>query len=374
MQKVELNATGAAWAQGSAAQAVTGGLPLADGIVLGLGYLDQHVADYSLADPQGGWVGGLGGEMAQFSLGLALGLGRFSYGACLQGEQAMVSSHPPMRLGWLASLGWQPAPGLVAGLSAGVQGRDGQAQARAATAYGMDEGSWGHLTLGLAGQLWQSDGGSWGLGLEQGLWSTAFVRAGLEHQSGQPFGAGQLATCGLGFKAWDASADYALVMLGSAGMGHCISLGYQFLPEPQATPSPLLALPPPPELAWPTPTPMPSATAMQALPLPLPAPSPVATPEPLALPGAQTQMDLASDPLGQGNALAAQGRDKEAVEAYLAALKLEPQDLLAWKALARAYGRLQKPDWAERCWQQALQLAPSDAEAQAALSKAGPRP
>jgi hypothetical protein len=194
------------------------------------------------------------------------------------------------------------------------------------------------------------------------------VRAGFEHQAGQPLGAGQLGTCGLGLKAWDASLDYALVMLGSAGLGHCFSLGYQFAPEPQATPTAQPALPPPPDLPSPTSTPSPAA------PPATPQPTPSPTPAMLALPGAQTQMDLASDPLGQGDALAAQGRDKEAVDAYLAALRQEPQDLLAWKALARAYGRLQKPDWAQRCWQRALLLAPKDAEAQAALGDPGPKP
>jgi hypothetical protein len=370
MDKAELNAAGAAWPQGSAAQSVTGGLPLAAGLVLGLAYQDEHVADFSLADPQGGWVGGLGGELDQFSLGLGKGLGSFSLGASLQGEQAMVSTHPPMRLGALASLGWQPSQSLCAGLSAGIQGKDGQALARAATAYGLDEGSWGRLTLGLVGQLWQMDSGSWGLGLEQGLWRCAFVRAGFEHQSGQPVSQGQLGTCGLGLKVWDARMDYALVMLGSAGLGQVFSLGYQFAPEPQGTPTPLPALPPPPELPSPTSSATPAPKALSEQPMPSPTP----TPGMLALPGAQTQMDLGSDPLGQGDALAAQGRDKEAVDAYLEALRLESGDLLAWKALARAYGRLQRADWAQRCWQKALQLAPNDAEAQAALAQAGPKP
>jgi tetratricopeptide (TPR) repeat protein len=50
-------------------------------------------------------------------------------------------------------------------------------------------------------------------------------------------------------------------------------------------------------------------------------------------------MDLGADPLGQGKALEAQGRIPEAVDAYLEALRQEPGDLLAWKALAAAYGR-----------------------------------
>lgn len=369
LDQAQLAGFGASWPQGSALQGAVGALPLTQGWVLGLGYQDEHVSDFSLADPQGGWVGGLSGDLDQVSLGLAKGLDRFSLGATLLADQAAVASHPPTRLGLLLGLGWQPAAGVNAAVSAGMQGPESQALARLGAAYGFDEGGWGRATIGMAGELWQQDSGGWGLGLQQGFWGHLFLRAGCQHQPGQGMAQAAAATCGVGLAAWGASLDYALVRLAgqSQGPGSCFSLIYSFAPEPQASLTALArpALPKPPGLPALTPTP----TSAPTVPL-APAQSPSSGL--LELPGAQTQMDLAADPLAQGDALAAQGRDKEAVQAYLAALRQEPADLLAWKALARAYARLQRPDWARRCWQKALQVAPKDAEALAALAAAGP--
>jgi hypothetical protein len=366
LDKARLAGDGAQWPSGTSLQAASGALPLPDAWVLGLGYRDEHVSDFSQADPQGGWLGGLGGDLDQFNLGLAKGLGAFSLGALVQGEQAAVSTHPAMRLGGVASLGWHAAPGLDAGLGGGFQARDGQALLHLGLAYGVDEGAWGRLTLGGAGQFWQRDSGAWGLGLEQGLASHLFLRAGVQQQPGQPLGAGQLLTCGLGLAAWDANLDYALILLGKPGLGHCFSLAYAFSTLP-GTPAAQQILPPPPDLPQPTPSPSPRAVQVP--------PAPMATAGPGALPeGAQTQMDLGADPLGQGKALEAQGRIPEAVDAYLEALRQEPGDLLAWKALAAAYGRQGDRERARHCWQRVLRFSPGDADARAALPGLAPRP
>jgi tetratricopeptide (TPR) repeat protein len=76
-----------------------------------------------------------------------------------------------------------------------------------------------------------------------------------------------------------------------------------------------------------------------------------------------------NDPLAKARALEASGQAVPALNAYAAAIAINPSDLPAWKGMAKLYDRLQRPDFALRCWRAVAHLDPADPEAQEALKK-----
>ncbi|HET9869560.1 MAG TPA: tetratricopeptide repeat protein, partial [bacterium] len=141
-------------------------------------------------------------------------------------------------------------------------------------------------------------------------------------------------TAGAGLKFSSFSLDYAYVPFGSLGTSHRVSLAYQFDLPQRTVP----------------------VTVIQTLPAPV-------TEAPV--PGAR-DLDLefkipAQDPaLETGRQLEKEGKDAQAAQAYVEALKTDPQNNRLWGALGRLYYRLGKKDYAVQCFEKELRLEPKN--------------
>ncbi|HXC63995.1 MAG TPA: bacterial transcriptional activator domain-containing protein, partial [bacterium] len=108
-------------------------------------------------------------------------------------------------------------------------------------------------------------------------------------------------------------------------------------------------------------------------PWPFAAAGPSATAQGAAGPAAlsftpQTDLHVLSDLAAQGRVLQEQGRNAEALQAYLAAVRADPADLEGWRGQARIYHALGREADARRCWQRVRSLDAGDPEAAAAMA------
>jgi tetratricopeptide (TPR) repeat protein len=161
---------------------------------------------------------------------------------------------------------------------------------------------------------------------------------------------------GLGFQ--DLVLDYAFLPWGDFGATNRLSLHWlqRWQPGHDAGPAP--------EPSAETRT----ALAVNQLPLPEPLTETAGAPAPsLASPSAQTSLHVLSDLAAQGRSLQEQGRNNEALQAYLTAVHADSGDLEAWRGLARLYHSLGQEAEARRCWQRVRSLDPEDPEAAAVL-------
>jgi hypothetical protein len=149
----------------------------------------------------------------------------------------------------------------------------------------------------------------------------------------------------LGWQSW--AVDYAYVPMGDVDTSHHFGLRYRFnSSSAQAATTPPLA-----------PRPI--------TPLPLPIALPTPWPTPAALPG--TRVLVLSDGVVKGQSLEAQGQARAALEAYAAAAVADPQDLPAWRCMAKLYDRLNRPDLGVRCWREVARIDPADLQAADAI-------
>jgi tetratricopeptide (TPR) repeat protein len=72
----------------------------------------------------------------------------------------------------------------------------------------------------------------------------------------------------------------------------------------------------------------------------------------------EMRFKIAPDPLAEGQALEKEGKFKEAAQAYVTALKDNPQDDQLWSALGRLYYQLHRKTYAIECFEKALKLKP----------------
>lgn len=238
-------------------------------------------------------------------------------------------------------------------------------------------------------------------GAEYSFQGLAFLRVGCQVPlSDQSVGGLADLTAGVGFRLSGFSLDYAFLPYGDLGAAHRVSLGYFFDDgKKQSSAAPRLPASQRNNLAGPvgkssglTGYTIPGATtgnmATNSLPsLPgLPSLPPANnTPAALQAPGAVTvsgpaasqpravspaeakdslvvQFDLpdGSSPTTTGADLEKEGKTKEAMAAYIAALKQNPNDAASWWALGNLYREQHQKTYAVQCFEQVLKLQPQN--------------
>jgi len=75
----------------------------------------------------------------------------------------------------------------------------------------------------------------------------------------------------------------------------------------------------------------------------------------------EVHFKISNDPLAQGQELEKQGKKTDAARVYVDALKADPRNATLWSALGNVYYQLGQKDYAIRCFDQSLKLAPNPA-------------
>jgi tetratricopeptide (TPR) repeat protein len=165
-------------------------------------------------------------------------------------------------------------------------------------------------------------------------------------------------TFGAGFYPGAVRFDYAYLPYGDLGSVQRVSLSYSFLAPTQPTPTPIPvptrtvtatpSLPPPPLPPLQTPSPTPTAT---------PTPKPAARAADL-----EFVIQVSGKKLDQARESVKAGKLVEAVKLYSDAVQSSPEDFVAWREMGDLYRKLDKKDFALRCYEEVLRLRPSDQE------------
>ena len=178
-------------------------------------------------------------------------------------------------------------------------------------------------------------------GVEGTYHSNYFLRAGYQLNL-QETGLNGLQglTAGAGLAVAGFQLDYAFIPFADLGNTHRLSLSYRFGTE---NPN--------------------SSTRAKAVGHPAASATAEIHPQPA---GSQTdpsltlQFELPSPQVTQGAQLEREGKLKEAIEAYLGAVKANSQNIQAWWRLGNLYYRLHYKDYAVQCFEQVLKLKPED--------------
>ncbi len=247
-------------------------------------------------------------------------------------------------------------------------------------------------------------------GLEYSLQGRLFLRVGCDAPlSGNNLGGLTDLTAGVGFVFSDFHLDYAYLPYGDLGAAQHACVGYFFgggppqgspaAKAPQGRTSGFPAKPLPgagtPGGKLPGSSNLPSASTVPPLPPALaagpaglgggpgtsPAASPVPSPAAASTPGANggasasqsqasnpsgakdslvVQFDLEDNPAPSGAELEKEGKYREALDAYLSALRQNPKDAGSWWGLGYCYWQLGQKTYAVQCFQQVLQLQPDN--------------
>jgi len=143
-------------------------------------------------------------------------------------------------------------------------------------------------------------------------------------------------TAGAGLKLSAFSLDYAYLPFGTLGTSHRISLAYEFSLPKEVVKVPVQVQVP--------------VTVIQQ------APQAVSSPQDV-----EVHFKISNDPLAQGQELEKQGKKTDAARVYVDALKADPRNATLWSALGNVYYQLGQKDYAIRCFDQSLKLAPNPA-------------
>lgn len=177
-------------------------------------------------------------------------------------------------------------------------------------------------------------------GMEVSYKSNYFLRVGYQadlQDSGLTGLQGLTAGAGVAFSGFQ--LDYAFIPFADLGSTNRISLGYRFGAEPPAvqTAAKTVGHQSSPGTAQVQPQPASSSQTGQSLTL---------------------QFDMPSPQVAQGKALEQQGQWNQALSAYLAAVKDNPQNAEAWWRMGNIYYRLRYKDYAVQCFEKVIQLKP----------------
>ncbi len=200
--------------------------------------------------------------------------------------------------------------------------------------------------LAAASYDYESQFGSDALvGLEGAYRKNFFVRVGFQgnlQDSGINGFQGLTAGAGLAFA--DFSLDYAFEPFGDVGTTNRVSLAYRFGTEPT---------PAAPVSKIPTTRPVIQTTAPNpGQPQPVQS-NPAGTGQSLTV-----QFDLVSQDMAKAQTLEQEGRSKDAVRAYLAVIKDDPQNAKAWWRLGNLYYHMNYKAYAVQCFETVLKLKP----------------
>ncbi len=216
-------------------------------------------------------------------------------------------------------------------------------------------------------------------GLEYSLQGILFLRAGCQVPLSDEGLSGLTdLTAGVGFALSDFRLDYAYLPYGNLGAAQRASVGYFFGGPPPAGPS--AAKFSQRRMAGSTPvaklldSPASPGASLSGLPpwLPPPPENPVTLPpqapstsQPSTASADATdsfvvQFKTEDNPAPSGAELAKQGKYREALDAYLAALRQDPKDAASWWGLGQCYWQLGQKTYAIQCFQQVLQLQPNN--------------
>ena len=200
-----------------------------------------------------------------------------------------------------------------------------------------------------------------GMELSTGTTLPLAVRAGFSRElpgSGQV--ADQRVSVGFGLGYKDLVLDYAFLPWGDFGASNRLSL--RWLQRWQPGHDAGVAPDPAPDADTPT------ALTVDQLPVPtaLSATASTEAPGPVSS-SARTDLHVLSDLAAKGRALQEKGRNAEALQAYLEAVRADPADLEGWRGQARIYHTLGREADARRCWQRVRSLDAGDPEAAAAM-------
>jgi hypothetical protein len=219
-------------------------------------------------------------------------------------------------------------------------------------------------------------GSEMNFGAEASLKSTYFIRAGYQ-LSLQDTGLNGLqgVSAGAGVAVRGFCLDYAFVPFGDLGSTNRISLTYHFGGATPAAPGAAKASTAhgansPSELPLPSLGPPLGASSQAPM-----GPAPV-IPEPVAGSSAgaggqslTVQFDMPSPQVAKGEKLEQAGQLEEALKAYRAAIKDNPQDAKAWWDMANLYYRFNHKDYAVQCFEQVVKLKPEAQSLAAWLEK-----
>lgn len=307
------------------------------GLGLALNYINWGSLD--LRDINGVSQGGYNdtdiGLMAGWGLELSPG---FSAGGALRALQQKVVNDLYTSLAGDLGLLWTATPSLRFGLSYAnlgtpVAGSSLTGELKGGAALFMDPDPHSRFLLALSGSWFSNNLGAAQAGCEWTLEKRWSLRAGYQ----LPFTSDQIDgfthfTAGAGMRFSSFALDYAFLPFGTLGNSHRLSLSYQFdLPK-------------------------------EVVKVPVQVPVTVVQPV-LAPPKTQdveVHFKIPNDPLAEGLELEKSGKLKEAVKAYVAALREAPQNDQIWSALGNLYYKLGQKAYAIECFDRALQLKPDN--------------
>ena len=258
--------------------------------------------------------------------------------------------------------------------------------------------STGHLLMALGGSIEPSAVNYLQAGAEYSIQDQVFLRAGCQAPlSDQAIGGLTDLTAGVGFHLSDFSLDYSFLPYGDLGAVHRVNVGYFFESGPpkgssigknnsspgsqsgllgqkgnglKAVTAPGMAGSPNPSLAaqgLPPLPPNPIAPSLPQAPAPVTVFSPAAPVSqfPTAAPSGSkdslvVQFDLPDNSAPSGAELEKEGKTREALAAYIEAVKQNPGDAASWYAMGNLYRQMSQKAYAIQCFGQVLRLEPNN--------------
>lgn len=203
------------------------------------------------------------------------------------------------------------------------------------------------------------------VGAEVGYLSIFYLRGGMDRPLQRPENdIMREFAFGFGFKFSAFNLDYAYKPFSDLGSSQRLSVGYSLgQPSLPAAPVRVVARKP---AATPVPTrvptPIPDPPALE--PMPTAAPQPTAVPvQPRpaqAADGLELYFGLPNEQITEGQRLLKEGKYREAIDYFNAALAKSPKNGTYWRGLGEAYLRLGNKDYARRCFEESLRQDPGD--------------